>query len=65
MVAAERPDGTAGTAGTAGTDRAWVPPGLGGLGVATLTAVVLAERYAEVGPVLAAYAGALYVLGRD
>lgn len=39
-------------------------PLLVGLGFVTLTALVLGERFAEVPPVLAAYAGALYVLGR-
>ena len=38
---------------------------LAGLAFVTLTALVLAERFAEVPAALVAYAGALYVLGRD
>lgn len=48
--------------GTARADGASV---LAGLGFLTLTALVLAERFAEAPAALAAYVGAFYVLGRD
>ncbi len=47
--------------GTAGAEATLL---LAGLGLVTLAALVLFERFAEVLPMLAAYAGALYVLGR-
>lgn len=47
--------------GTAGAEVTMV---LAGLGFVTVAALVLFERFAEVLPMLAAYAGALYVLGR-
>ena len=56
MAAAQDTDGTA-RAERAGT--------LGWLGFATLTVVVLTDRFAEVPAVLAAYAGALYLLAGD
>ena len=47
--------------GTAGAQATVV---LADLGFMTLAALVFFERFAEVLPMLAAYAGALYVLGR-